>query len=239
MFAATVERWRSSAREHAAWAAARYHVALDESDVLAVIRHESTTPACPSGGDPTAVSSTGCRGLGQFAHGTLKDYNGDNPGHELTWDDMIDPGHADGQIRAIAWCMASSRKVVSSWEMPDAKSAADLWGSVRYGWGGGHLKKAIAGYKADHGHAPTFDQLEASSPAAYDESGDGQIDIQPFIYARAIRKLAAKDRGEVPAPSPAPFLVAGADAADRFVGCCCAARRSGGRCPLGDGTKAG
>ena len=228
-FAATVERWRPFAREHAKWAAARYGVKLDEHDLLALIRLESTSKECPNGGDPTAVSHTGCRGLGQFAGKTLEDYNRENPGHELTWADLVDPDKASGQIRAVAWCVASSRKTVSAWGMPDAKLNADLWGDVRYGWGGGHLRAAIATYQVEHGgESPTFDQLEASSPAAYDESGDGEIDIRPFQHARSVHKLAAKDRGE--APVPIPFPDAGQPVVDCGA-CCCAARHSSGACP--------
>lgn len=226
-----VERWRSSARDHAAWAAAKYGVQLDESDLLALIEHESK-------GDPTSISHSGCRGLGQFAGATLKDYNADNPGHELTWGDLIDPDHADGQIRAIAWLIGRSRQVVSSWSMPDAKSNAHLWGDLRYGWGGGNTKDAIAKYKAEHGAAPTFDQLEAASSSAYDEDGDGKIDIRPFMHARSVARLAAKDRGEAPVP-PAPFPGAVAGGGLDRCGCCCAARRRGGGCPLGDGRKDG
>lgn len=229
-FAATVERWRPIAREHAKWASTRYGVQLDEHDLLALIRHESVSKECPNGGDPTAISGTGCRGLGQFAGGTLKDYNAQNPGHELTWADLIDPAHASGQIRAMAWCVASSRKTVRAWGMPDAKSNADLWADVRYGWGGGHLRAAIDNYKAEHGgKSPTFAELEASSPAAYDESGDGEIDIRPFQHARAVHNIAAKDRGE--APIPIPFPVPDAGSVADCLACCCAARHGDGSCP--------
>ena len=231
MFASTVERWRSLARTHAAWAAARYHVALDESDVLALIATESQTKECPGGGDPKAVSHTGCRGLGQFAGGTLKDYNLDNPGHELTWADLIDPSEASGQIRAVAWLQATCRKTVSSWSVPDAKSNAPLWGDLRYGWGGGNTKAAIAAYRASHGgSSPTFDQLEAATSATFDGDGDGVVDIRPFKHARLVVGRAAKDRGEAPVPS-APFP--GADAAGCGLrACCCDDRTRRGDCPL-------
>ena len=231
MFSKDVERWRSFARIHAAWAAKRYGVQLDESDLLALITHES-------GGDPSAINpNSGCRGLGQFSGGTLHDYNQEFPDRALTWNDLIDPSHAGEQIRAIAWCVASSRKTVSSWSMPDAASSADLWGDLRYGWGGGNTRDAIAAYKAGHGgQAPTFAELEASSASSFDENHDGKTDIQPFIHARRVHALAAKDRGEAPVP-PAPFPDPPAIAGGVGCDCCCAARRGDGRCPLGPGAK--
>jgi len=240
VFATTVERWRSLARQHAAWAAARYGVRLDESDVLAVIAHESKSKACPGGGDPTAISHSGCRGLGQFAGKTLKSYNAANAGHELTWDDLIDPSMASGQIRAIAWLLASGRKETSTWSVPDAKASNDLWTDLYYGWGPKNTKDAIAAYRASHGGAsPTFAQLEATTPATFDGNHDGKTDLRPFVHARAVVSAARKDRGEAPIPSPFPDAGDGAEAAgDSARARCCADRNRSGACPR-DGRKDG
>jgi len=237
MFPSTVERWRSLARTHAAWAAARYGVRLDESDVLALIAHESKSKACPGGGDPTAVSHSGCRGLGQFSGKTLKSYNAQNPGATLTWADLIDPSEASGQIRAVAWLLASGRKETSSWAVPDARASNDLWGDLYYGWGPRNTKDAIAAYRVSHGgRSPTFEQLEAATPATFDGDHDGRVDLRPFIHARAVVSAARKDRGEAPVPNPFPDAVAGAEApGDRGCACCCADRTRSGDCPRNSG----
>jgi hypothetical protein len=230
MFPSTVERWRSLARTHSAWAAARYGVKLDESDVLALIAHESKSKACPGGGDPTAISHSGCRGLGQFSGKTLKTYNNANPGATLTWADLIDPSEASGQIRAVAWLLAHGRKETSSWAVPDAKASNDLWTDLYYGWGPRNTKNAIAAYRVSHGGAsPTFAQLEAATPATFDGDHDGKVDLRPFIHARAVVSAARKDRGEAPAPRPFPDSDAVAGGVCDPV--CCAARAAGGKCP--------
>jgi hypothetical protein len=240
MFPATVERWRLFAREHARWAAERYGVELDEHDLLALIRMESTSKTVPGGGDPTAVSHSGCRGLGQFSGKALKSYNQANPGHELTWGDLIDPNKAGEQIRAAAWLVATGRKETLTWPVPDARSSNALWGDLYYGWGPKNTKTAIAAYRATHGgKAPTFAELEAAMPATFDGDGDGRIDLRPFVHARSVRKLAVQDRGEAPIHVPFPGAeYAGPDCR----ACCCAARIGGGYCPrrpVVDETKGG
>lgn len=219
MFAGNVERWRSSARTWAAWAAARFGVALDESDLLALISRES-------GGSPTAVSSTGYRGLGQVGQSALTDYNASSAGVErpATWAQMQDADSGDLQLRVTAWLVGNGRKVVSSWSPPDAKSSAHLWGDARYAWGGGNLRSAIADYTEKHGHAPTFDQLALELPDA------GKPHVRPWIHARTVEAAARADREVSALPSPFP----GAGAPRRAVDCnpgCCAARARGGRCP--------
>lgn len=199
-FPHATERWRASARKWSAVMAARYGVALDEHDVLALVHHESK-------GNPTTISHSGCRGLGQFAHGTLGDYNKENPGWELSWAQMIDPAAGDGQIRAVCWLLASSRRKVLAWSVPDRVLNQHLWADLRYGWGPGNTKDAIAAYRAKHGQSPTFAQLEADSKEAYDEDNDGRIDIRPFKHARGVAKLAAADRAEGKPIIPFPALV--------------------------------
>jgi len=217
MFAPTVERWRSSARTWAAWAAARYGVALDESDLLALVSRES-------GGNPTAVSSTGYRGLGQVGTAALTDYNASSAGVErpASWADMKDADKGDLQLRVVAWLVANGRKAVSSWSPPDAKSNAHLWADARYAWGGGNLKSAIADYKVTHGRAPTFDELAAALPDA------GKPNVRPWVHARAVATAARTDR-EVSAPGSFPD--AGVGLAADCDPDCCAARARGGRCP--------
>jgi hypothetical protein len=196
MFGKNVERWRTLARQWAEWAAARVDVALDEHDILALIDHESK-------GDPTAISHNKVFwGLGQIGPSALATYNNSGPGHEVPvkYEWLKDAGRGSEQIRVIAWLLADGRKTVSSWSMPDAKVHADLWASVRYSWGGKHLRDAIAEYRVKHGKTPTFAELEAASPAAYDVNKD----VRPWHYAHTVHNAAAKDRKE--APELLPFL---------------------------------
>lgn len=217
MFAYTVERWRPAARTWAAWAASRYGVALDESDLLALISRESA-------GNPAAVSATGYRGLGQVGQAALGDYNASTAGVEspVTWADMIDPAAAGSQIRVIAWLVANGRRIVSTWSPPDARSSAHLWADARYSWGGGHLKSAIGDYQDAHGRPPTFDELAQDIPDA------GKPYVRPWVHARAVAAAANADREVSALPS---FQGAGVGLAVACDPRCCAARSRGCDCP--------
>lgn len=183
MFAPRVERWRASAVKWSAWASDLFKSNLDASDVLALVSHES-------GGDPTIVSPTGYRGLGQVGRDALADYNNGVPDSlvvDYEW--LVDAERGDEQIRVVAWHMARGRDVVSHWAMPDAKSNAARWADVRYAWGGGNLRKSRARFVAAVGHEPTFDQLAAFEPNA------GVPNVRPWYHANAIVAAANKDRG--------------------------------------------
>jgi hypothetical protein len=182
-FPENVERWRGSARRWAQWANDLYHAALDESWILAVVQVES-------GGDPTIVSPTGYRGLGQVGAAALSDYNnGVADSLAVDWEWLVDADHGDDQIRVVAWHQARGRAIVAGWGMPDAASHAPLWADARYGWGGGHLRRAISDYEAAHGVKPTFDQLAAELPDA------GAPNVRPWHHARHVADLAAADGG--------------------------------------------
>lgn len=183
MFAAAVERWRASARKWAAWAVELFHSQLDESDVLALISLES-------GGDPSIVSKTGYRGLGQIGAAALADYNAgiqDSLTVDYSW--LIDPDHADDQIRVIAWHMARGRTIVSGWAMPDARGNSARWADVRYSWGGGNLRAARARYVDAYGAEPTFAALSMFEP----DAGGGNV--RPWRHANELVSRAASDRG--------------------------------------------
>jgi hypothetical protein len=183
MFSANVDRWRSSARYWAAWAALRFKVELSESDVLALIYIESK-------GDPTVVSPTGYRGLGQVGQAALKDYNDRvDPELRVEWPALIDADRGNDQIRVVAWHMARGRSIVSSWSMADAASNAARWADVRYAWGGGHLKSAVASFIGAHGHRPTFAELAAELPDA------GAPNVAPWRHANLLVELSSKDSG--------------------------------------------
>lgn len=190
-----VERWRAVARAAAAWAAARCGVAYDEHDLLALVERESS-------GNPAKENSSGRRGLGQVYQGALSDYNAKSGGPRVEWAWMKDPERGAEQLRVVAWLRANSRQIVSTWTPPDAHQNAHLWGDLRYGWGGGHVKDAIEKYRAQHGHAPNFVELEAVTPAAIDVDGNGTTDIRPFIHARAVARRAQQDGAEAPIPLP-------------------------------------
>jgi len=198
MFKKGVERWRTLARQWAEWAAGRVDVALDEHDILALIDHETGHT-----GDPTIISfNKAFWGLGQIGPSALSEYNASGAGKEVpvprAW--LKDASRGSEQIRVIAWLLADGRKTVSVWSMPDAKSNADLWASVRYAWGGRHLREAISKWRAEHGRSPTFAELEHDSPAAVDENKDGKTDVRPWHYAHTVHDVAAKDREEAPEP---------------------------------------
>jgi hypothetical protein len=187
-FSAKVERWRDSARKWSAWSSELNHVALDESDVLALINRES-------GGDPEIVSPTGYRGLGQIGVDALLDYN--NAMSEplqvpLAW--LTSAEHGDEQARVIAWHMARGRTLVSAWGMPDAVANAALWSDARYAWGAGNLRKALARFKSSNGRLPTFDELALAEPNAGWSEKRQKFNVRPWIHARAIVASALRDR---------------------------------------------
>lgn len=194
-FASRVERWRNACRS----AAARY-AAIDESDLLALINHES-------GGDPTAVSPTGYRGLGQVGTAALTDYNSANPSRKHTWNEMKAADGGEKQIDVVAWLVARGRSVVKTWGLPDGDENAAKWADARYSWGGGNLKNAIADYQSTRGSRPTFDQLAAYLPDA------GKPNVKPWYHARAVFARAQQDRDTggpalTPFPEAAPWLTA-------------------------------
>lgn len=185
-FDSNVSRWRPSAERWAAWASARYHTALDASDVLALISLESD-------GDPTAVSRTGYRGLGQIGSAALTDFNnGVEPEFSVDWEWLIDGTRADDQIRVIAWHMARGRGIVSGWGMPDAHANAARWADARYSWGGGNLKRSIATFEAMRGGKPTFAELAEFEPDA------GVPNVRPWLHADRLVARAESDRGSTP-----------------------------------------
>lgn len=213
-FAANVERWRIAARS----AAARYSN-IDESDLLALINHES-------GGDPTAVSPTGYRGLGQVGTAALTDYNDANPTRKHTWNEMMAADGGEAQLAVVAWLVSHGRAVVRAWGLPDGGDNAALWADARYGWGPGNLKNAIADYQADHGRKPTFAQIAEAYPDA------GKPNVRPWYHARKVVSRAQQDRDEGgPAAAPFPGASAGSDVGPDCGDRCCADRRSGGDCP--------
>lgn len=187
-FPSSVERWRGAARTWSAWAAELNHVALDESDVLALILRES-------GGNPTIVSPTGYRGLGQIGVAALTDYN--NAQSEpyqvpLAW--LTDAAHGSEQVRVVAWHLARGRTIVAAWGMPDAVSNAGLWCDARYGWGAGNLRSAIKRFEAANGRLPTFDELAAAEPNAGWSERRQKFNVRPWVHARANQRVAAADR---------------------------------------------
>ena len=187
MFDASVERWRGLADNQAAWASQRYGVAVDGSDLLALVKVES-------GGNAAAVSPTGYRGLGQVGEAALSDYNNSDAGKVMpaTWEQMRDPEAAHHQLRVVAWLVANGRRAVAKWGYPDSKTNAVLWADARYAWGGGNIKAAVAEYQATHdGASPTFAQLAAFKPDA------GKPNVRPWHHAIKVRDLAVADRGGV------------------------------------------
>jgi hypothetical protein len=229
IFSTSVERWRTSCRKWAAVMASRFSVELDESWLLALIDHES-------GGDPTnhPPKSTAHRGLGQVGAGALHDYNAANSDAYVSWEWLLDADHGDDQVRVVAWLVASGRKIVRGWYLPDAKNNADLWADARYGWGAGNLRGAIDEYRDTHaGASPTFDQLAEFKPEAGKDPTTGEYAVRPWYHARTIAARAQKDRG-AGGPALTPFPGAGAvvDVAAHCNRACCDRRAGGGNCPL-------
>jgi hypothetical protein len=183
-FSKQVNQWRDSARKWADYMAKKYGVTLDESDILAVISRESK-------GDPTAVSKTGYRGLGQVGQAALQDYNKANPTLHVEYAWLIDPAHGDDQVRVCAWIQAKQRNVVSHQSMPDAKTNAAKWADARYAWGGGNIDDARNTFAAQYGRQPTFDELAAFMPNA------GYPNVSPWRHANAVVARSMVDRSRL------------------------------------------
>lgn len=225
-FLAAVERWRTSCRKWAAHYAARYKVTLDESDLLALINHESKGDVDEDVG--------GYWGLGQVGKQALETYNTHNADAQYPFSYMRDAARGDEQCRVIAFLVAWERKVCATWHVPDAKSRNALWADATYGWGSGHMLDAISAYRTSHGGtSPTFDQLAAANPKAGWNAEKNRYDVRPWYHARTVTKRAQQDRKEG-GPQATPFP-GGAPVVDLPARCdpgCCDRRSRGGDCPL-------
>jgi len=195
-----VEAWMPQAAEVCASLSREPSVTAPE--ILAIVHRES-------GGDPSAVSISGFRGLGQVGRAVCLDYNDSDDGAVYPTPIPVPLDKPILQLRITAWFYSWCK----SWAVKRGYAQNDLesmvWGRVCYGWGPGNLKRAVKDWRQATGleRVPSLAELADMFPQA------GRPYVRPWLIADTfLDEVAAySPQGQLP-PIDTPGPSASEDA---------------------------